>query len=121
MFLLHRLLAEREPDNVIYPAWYTRRRLVIGVIREVHDILQTYLRVLGAEWVVLRQEKHAVALVPLPHGDARAVPEPLLLSEKRKQSGAESAERSTGIINVCVCVCVCVYMKMWRRGLDQHT
>lgn len=46
-------------------------------LRRGDNFFESDLRVLAPEVVVLRQEEHAVALLPLPHRDARAVPEAL--------------------------------------------
>ena len=49
--------------------------LVLG--RRLLDLLQADGLVLSGKIVVGRKEKHAMALLPFSHGDARAVPEPL--------------------------------------------
>ena len=49
--------------------------LVLG--RRLLDLLQADSLVLSGKIVVGRKEKHAMALLPFSHGDARAVPEPL--------------------------------------------
>eukprot|EP00982_Pelagococcus_subviridis_P007990 30800-Pelagococcus_subviridis.AAC.3 len=45
---------------------------------ELHDFVDRDRLLVPDEVVVLRQEQHAVALLPLPHRDARAVPKPAL-------------------------------------------